>query len=253
MKDVFTKKSGFTLAEILVTLLIIGVIAVLVLPPLIISSQNAEYVSNLKKAYSNMNQVLQSMALDNGGDIKSLFGSTTTAGDAISSHYRVVKNCKTAIGQGCFAPFNLYFDGSYTDPDTDYDNVSWVYKFITADGIAFELYSDGNNCTTNYGFSATPDSPTYNSGCGWVRIDVNGLKEPNNQGRDVFAYYITSNKTPMLYPVGGFYQSNSNTGTLTGGGDGYWNYNNNNRCSKGNPWGIYCAGRIMNKSWQMDY
>jgi prepilin-type N-terminal cleavage/methylation domain-containing protein len=254
MKNVFTKKSGFTLAEVLITLLIIGVIALLVLPPLIVNMQNAEYVSNLKKAYSNMNQVLQSMALDNGGDIKGLFGTTTTAGNAISSHYRVIKNCKTAIGQGCFAPYNRNYDGSSTDPDFDYDNNGGYYKFITADGMAFEVYSFNNNCTQNLGFSAAPDSPTYFSICGYVYIDVNGLKEPNNWGRDVFWYWITSKNSSMLYPAGGFYQSFSNAGTLAGGGSDYWNYNNLNLCSKTvSKFGGYCTGRIMDKSWQMDY
>lgn len=254
MRNNLITKRGFTLSEVLITLGIIGVIAALTLPRLISSYEKSQYTSSLQKAYSQMSQVLQRMALDNSGDIKSLFGGTAAAGNAISSYYHVVKNCKTSVGEGCFAPFNQNYDGSSGSADTDYDNSNGYYKFITTDGTSLIVYSYNNNCGTNRGFAAAPDSPTYNSTCGLVYIDVNGLKEPNNYGRDVFLYYITSNKAPMLYPAGGFYYSSSNTGTLTDGGDGYWNYQGTgNKCGLGGKYGLPCAGRIMNKGWEMDY
>ena len=247
-------KKAFTLAEVLITLGIIGVVAALTIPTLMKNYQQVQYVTSLKKAYSQMNQVLQQMAMDNGDDIKTIFGNSTVAGDAISSYYKVVKNCKTNLGGGCFAQFNDNYDGS-SGTTYDFDNNAAYYKFITADGIAFELYSFNNNCTTNRGFAAAPDSPTYNSACAEVYIDVNGIKGPNNLGRDVFYYDITSNRTPLLYPKGGFYYSaTTNTGTLVDGGSYYWNYHGLDRCStSGDKRGQFCAGRIIDKSWTMDY
>ena len=48
--------SGFTLAEVLITLVIVGIIAAMTIPTLINKTNNQEYVSRLKKTYSTMAQ-----------------------------------------------------------------------------------------------------------------------------------------------------------------------------------------------------
>ena len=60
---------GFTLAEVLVTLGIIGVIAALTMPSLINSTQNRELQSALNKGYSEISQALEFMKTDIGTDI----------------------------------------------------------------------------------------------------------------------------------------------------------------------------------------
>ena len=45
---------GFTLAEVLITLVIIGVIASMTIPTLMNKTNKQEYVSRLKKAYSTL-------------------------------------------------------------------------------------------------------------------------------------------------------------------------------------------------------
>lgn len=52
------KKFGFTLAEVLITLGIIGVIAALTLPSLIQKKQTKELETGLKVAYSLINQAI---------------------------------------------------------------------------------------------------------------------------------------------------------------------------------------------------
>ena len=47
---------GFTLAEVLITLGIIGVVAAMTMPSLIQDKQNTERVSQLKKVYSTLSQ-----------------------------------------------------------------------------------------------------------------------------------------------------------------------------------------------------
>ena len=51
-------KNGFTLAEVLITLGIIGVVASMTLPVLIQNNKNKEVESRLKKVYSVMNQAI---------------------------------------------------------------------------------------------------------------------------------------------------------------------------------------------------
>ena len=53
------KKIAFTLAEVLITLVIVGVIAALTIPSMINKTNNQETVSRLKKAYSTLAQATQ--------------------------------------------------------------------------------------------------------------------------------------------------------------------------------------------------
>lgn len=64
----FTNKErcAFTLAEVLITLGIIGVVAALTLPILIQNYRNNEVETKLKKVYSTMNQAIKLSEIDNG-------------------------------------------------------------------------------------------------------------------------------------------------------------------------------------------
>ena len=65
------RRKGFTLAEVLIVLTIIGVIAAVVLPALYESTQKTAEVTALQKFYSEMNQALMKLANDYGcrGDL----------------------------------------------------------------------------------------------------------------------------------------------------------------------------------------
>ena len=52
------KNNAFTLAEVLITLGIIGVVAAMTLPTLIQNNKNKEVEARLKKVYSVMNQAI---------------------------------------------------------------------------------------------------------------------------------------------------------------------------------------------------
>ena len=53
------KKKGFTLAEVLLTLVIIGVISVMIFPTVINNTKRHEFRSAIKKALSNTNRALE--------------------------------------------------------------------------------------------------------------------------------------------------------------------------------------------------
>ncbi len=60
------KRSAFTLAEVLITLGIIGVVAAMTLPTLIANYQKQATVNKIKKFYTNINQVYLRAQIDNG-------------------------------------------------------------------------------------------------------------------------------------------------------------------------------------------
>lgn len=61
-----TVKAAFTLAELLITLVIIGVVAVITIPGLVQNYKKTEYSARLKKFYSTMQQAIQMSEIDNG-------------------------------------------------------------------------------------------------------------------------------------------------------------------------------------------
>lgn len=239
------KKYGFTLAEVLITLAVIGVIASMTIPGLLSSSNKAQYEVGLKKAYTVVNQALRLMALENGG-LSSIFsGSLASQGDEFSSYFNVTKNCSNSVNQDCMSVFNLAYDGS--SAPNDLNTGAAYYKFVTADGMIFVLNSFSNECTTDYGLNA--NSPSTRS-CGQLFVDINGKKGPNFFGRDVFDFYITNNRAPMLYAYG---SQEVDFGTGVTEGDGYWNFGGANKCSPSAKYGRDCTGRIIEKTWVMDY
>lgn len=249
-------KKGFTLAEVLITLGIIGVVAALTIPSLIANYQKTQYVAGLKKAYAEITEALKLMANDHGcpGDLKctGIFISSspegnTILGNELKKYFKLAKDCGTTYDANdestkCLSDsVSNAFDGSVERTNMNTDKIG-NYNFITADGFGISIYNYG--CTNVYGFPSGFNLSQY---CGEIDIDVNGLKGPNNWGRDIFNFWITNGKGPVLYPYGG-----PEWGPAWGIGDS-WEVGSGNPCTTDNPDGQPCTGRIMDQSWQMNY
>lgn len=240
-------KLAFTLAEVLIVLGIIGIVAEITIPTLYNDFHKQEYTTSLKKVYTIFNEALVQIANDMGcvGDLActGLFDSTSVSlqafGDAVSSYFRVSKNCGITTSTGCFSDSVApNYDGSGTKT-ANYSTNSTYYRFITVDGFSFAIATLGDNCgNTTFGVNS------MSRVCGQVLIDVNGLKGPNSQGRDIFAFYITNGKGPLIYPRGG-------RDHIPNGVSKYWK--DTGTCTPTDPGGLFCAGRIIDESWQMNY
>jgi len=232
------KRRGFTLAEVLITLGIIGVVAAMTIPTLMANSQKQQYVVGLKKSFSLFNQALQQMSVENGSpnDLKGtgIFGTGTTTdtfGDELVKYFKVMKNCKSGtasadfyINGGCRPSHKVNYDG------TGGAGTWATYWFVTQDGTTIGVENDANNCTT-WNPSSTPAMTNV---CGSVIFDVNGLKGPNALGRDFFRYMILNQSTLRAEGQGGYWKT--------------WN-----QCSEINKDGRECAARVMEENWQMTY
>ena len=157
-----TKRLGFTLAEVLITLGIIGVVAAMTMPTLMNSTNGAQYKTAYKKALSVLSQaVVLNVALDDY-DMSQTTSVTTNDGASLynmfNNRMNVVKtegnaysasNANTTVKFGDTANYTLYFN----------------------DGITFTFPKTAAKCTEG-------DATTANAKCYGV-IDVNGEKNPN--------------------------------------------------------------------------
>ena len=152
-EDLMNKKSGFTLAEVLVTLMIIGVIAAMTIPSLMQSTSQQEYKAAFKKAVSMINQaVTLNYALD-GRDGTDYTG--TSFFDLMTQRLNVMSS--TAANS----------------------------ELYTADGMYFKAGKpkDGSGQCTVAGGGGE------NNICAEVTVDVNGAKGPNKVTESTDAVY----------------------------------------------------------------
>ena len=175
---------GFTLAEVLIALVIIGVIAAMTIPTLMNNTNKQEYVSRLTKAYSTLNQGLNSIWQNNGvspGDYE--FLNTVDFIDELAKVVATQKKCNTAnacLG-GSIASKYKFLNNNSASGVTDGKTV------ITADG---QLYSYTNAAYIFYGISAEDSDNVV----GRLIVDVNGAKKPNKFGVDTYLFYIVRGK-----------------------------------------------------------
>lgn len=252
LSGIFKIKSrpAFTLAEVLIVLGIIGLIAEMTIPDLINDYQKTLYTVALKKSYNTFNQALTNMASNQGctGDLKctGFFDFTVSQkafGDELIKYLKVAKNCSTSTTEkDCFSN-KIYINYNGTGGWTNAPSTNVYYRFITMDGVAYSIYQYGNNCS-DLGASRNVTGHLVQD-CGTVYIDVNGpVKGPNYFGRDVFYFLISNGKGAQLYPIGGVDYINWWKDPANG---------NPKYCYSGYMEGEYCAGRVIEEGWEMNY
>lgn len=179
------RKLGFTLAEVLITLVIIGVIAAMTVPTLMNNTNSQEFRSALKKAISGANQALTlHYALEGLGAQD--YDAETLVSDVFKKRMNVIDGEETFTHGDC--------TGGAT--------------FTTQDGIMFCVNGNfaGNTTDTqdaacnSYNTIPCVSGATNSEVAANFYIDVNGAKNPNkltttsNQPRDIYTAHIYNQK-----------------------------------------------------------
>jgi len=169
-------KQAFTLAEVLLTLAIIGVVAALTIPAVITKVTKDQYVTGLKKAHNTVKAVERAATQEHGpienwdftGDSKDIFERY------YKEHFDILKICEDTE-EGCWPDERTRINGDAWTTDL---NSSSYPRFITSDGMAW-IYMES-----------------------FLIADVNGLKSPNRLGRDMFYFYYDGDTPPGFKPGG---------------------------------------------------
>lgn len=222
-------KKAFTLAEVLITLGVIGVVAAMTMPVLIGNYQKKQTVTRLKKAYTNLAQAVKLSELTNG-EVE--YWDFTLSGEEF---------------------FHKYLSQFVTLNNSTFNNLNIQWKYINGNDCIEDM------CTNNSYISFLADgslmiisrnaAPDVKA----IGIDINGLKYPNILGKDLFYFWITKYNGLAPFGMGDLPTLENSLGeaqvfgeydrdTITG--------NSAYACSKDKK-GFWCTALIMMDGWEI--
>lgn len=266
LKDVNLSKTleltAFTLAEVLIVIGIIGIIAEMTIPTLVTNYQKQQTAIRLKQVYSTLSNAFNVAQSEYGSmDLWTIYkandivpntspqrnGSEYFAETYLMPYLRVQRNCLGKSSDDC-AFYKKYLDG------TGYGNYAGLNKarFFLQDGsiVAVETFEGVYPGTVNPSLTGR----AYKD-CN-ITVDINGNNKPNTFGRDIFRFDLALvpdvivtkdednnnviNETPSgkILPLGA---GLSRKDIMSG---------NSASCNK-KATGYYCAALIMYDGWEI--
>lgn len=242
------KHNGFTLAEVLVTLGIIGVVSAMTVPTLVQNYQRKSYVTQLHKVYNELGQACERYVSDNG--YVSLRESRLTNNQAemarfATTYFKVTKDCGNRYydsnGNKCYPKTFRSLDGT-NESDVSQGQCMKVVTIASGAALCFDsgnigdassgedTNGDGVVDENDKVHSANPfESFDRNAIVMQVETDINGPKGPNITGRDIFSMDVRSDC--MVY-------------------DADWTKDSTIDTVHAWPTGI---GKIIEDGWEMNY
>ncbi len=180
------RKAAFTLAEVLITLTVIGIVAAMTISNLVQNYQEKVIVTQLKKTYAMLSQATELVKIDYPFSEWNLIDTNTDSVKNIYEMYKKYLRINKDCGCGVRAPVGCWSeDVTKRFKGNDAANVAGK-GYIGSYACAVRL-ADGTNLTFDI-YTGTPDYLAF-------YLDFNGDKKPNEVGRDVFVFKITDKGT----------------------------------------------------------
>ncbi len=183
---------SFTLAEVLITLGIIAIVATMTLPTIIQKQQTKAILTSLNKSYSELQNIVNLISNNYGEDVGVVVKQldNNQLNQLFMSYYDNAQDC---TDNTCFNGRNItyynYVDiplKSFAEGDKTINAYLSNQRFITKDGRLF-IFGERAQHDINNGLI--------------ISVDVNGpFKKPNAWGRDTFSFKITQKQ---IKPCGG--------------------------------------------------
>ena len=228
---------AFTLAEVLITLGIIGVVAALTIPSLIANHRNTQLAVQAKKVYSTISQAVLKAKADYSVDKVSDTDILNNVFNKRGQYLNVVKTGNTR--DGGFPEYSFLNGTVVTVESLACKTGSFGYC-----SRPYDILNDGSLIIWD---SSDVNRDVYASAI----VDVNGIRKPNQIGRDVFYFAILNDGRVLPYGTPGLSIASAHGfGDFTAGA-----HNDDvqfNDCDLAGA-GIGCAARLMQNNWKMDY
>lgn len=218
MKKIF----AFTLAEVLVTLGIIGIVAAMTLPTVYRECQKFVLSVQFKKTYSTLSQALQKAQADMGYIPRCYYtmsnlSSTTSLGDngkiedcevlnrAFLDALNIAQLCEPPAYPSCIPKYKGFDTMAYErHPDSSADDALIGVRGVTG-------FYEENILYKNRAYALADGSIIINFGVvkstlpRIFAVDINGKKGPNKWGYDLFSFWTGSDGISALFLVGTTY------------------------------------------------
>lgn len=227
------RTNAFTLAEVLTTLMVIGIVAALTIPNLMNSYKKNVYTVSLKKMYSVLISAMKMVPTEVGCDVGNLecasfFPKTSSDAKNLTFFNAIAKQLNPAEikpegGGACKEHFPCV------------------------------VLKDGSNVTLQQSNTPIIGSPgTYEAATPYFYVDINGEKGPNQPGRDIFVFLIATEtkngvEAGFVIPVGSKLHAQYINNPPT-----YWRDNPSGGCRDGEPVSAICTARLLEEG-KMNY
>ena len=232
------KRFAFTLAEVLITLGIIGVVAALVFPSVITNYKKQQTVTKLKQTYSLLSQALTAAQAQYGDPLNWDIGyykgqdSSTVDGDVVPNflnkylypNLKIVKSGDKFSDSGYKGPYG---------PISKKRQFSYGNYFVLADGTLVNVFL-GSHCAEE---NDKGECIASNAGHLMFGVDINGFKGNNIVGKEYFLMYFNFDKKHMNFFMPGSSSTVSRRTLLR-------------ECSSDGG-AQYCGGLIQVDNWQI--
>ena len=215
------KNSAFTMAEVLITLGIIGIIAAMTLPSIINKAEKMILKNQFKKTYSTLSQALLKSEADYGAkpECYYLISSNSSISGLISSQYKdvecnvlktlllknlnVIATCEDNAYPTCIPKYKGFDTMAVeNNPDLSEEEALEIVKGqggFKQNNILYKapayVLADGS-IILSYASASFPKI---------FAIDINGKKGPNKWGHDLFSFWLGSNEKSNIILIGTSY------------------------------------------------
>lgn len=263
MTMIFNKKRlGYTIAEAVVVMAVVGIVASLVIPTFISSYRKNVLASSLSKSVSDFEKSMSIMTMKDGAsslfetrawlnieDANPVLSSNSSNADIEEFAKDIGTTLNLTVDTSNKKVSDFYAGIDVEDLMGNSVNISSdnlfpdMIPFVAKNGAAYFIHIPNKNNDPN----KKTEREVLESGgnlselAAYVTIDVNGTQRPNIIGRDIFEFYLGADG--IMYPSGGidssiyFEENHIDPQTAC--------INNNN--------GYRCAAYLMENGYKMNY
>ena len=232
------KKSGFTLAEVLITMVIIGVVAALAAPILSGAFQKSKVGPSIRKIISTLENANELILHKRDSDRISY--ATVGTDDYISILANLVKG-SVPSGENKF--INAYSFKDYNNNEYTIENADSTVVYSMESGESLGIHKRSS--------IVKPEGIAISAKGIWADLyyDMNGFeKAPNKLGKDVFAFVIDD--TGSVIPI---YSKSYSDIYLSDDAEKTWE-STDNECTETKVYdGLSCAGSVADNGWKVAY
>lgn len=249
------KKLGFTLAEVLITLGIIGVVAALTAPALVQNAGSAQTGPKLAKAVSTFETANETMLTEKG--LTNILSIGSIDGDSVSKSYGdvltdYIKMSFYEEGDNDYGTSGSKFQIKDFHGDDIKGNANVAAyitnpadsgaKYLTKDGFMYMIFLNPNPVDQVVG------SP-HKQFRGHVAIDINGTAKPNFVGKDIFAFLLYNDGSLRSVGSTNWREQNQIANTVL-----EWENGTRDKCNETTVTsGVTCAGSIFENNLKVIY